>query len=353
MEWILNMNIAVCIAVPFIVAARKILIYRVPGGTWLLLWKVLLVRLLCPFKFTPRLKNIDISETSAGILQSREKVEWAFGGLLLTSANGTLKFIWLIGAIVIAGVLISSHLVRRRLYRMALPMKGVYIEKWKETHSLKRKVEIKKSDRIAAPLTYGLIKPVILLPAYGNMDEKSIGLVLEHEFVHIKHLDILLKWILVSVCAFYWYNPLIWVMYFFVNRDIELSCDEALLKRKAAGYKREYLKLLVDLEEKKVNGDILCGSFSKYPIEERIKVMVRTEKAKAKGILLPLLVACLFVILNIGITAKAGLAYSYDGGKNPAVKCNEGAGEVPVIIGYHEESVYEILLEHGLAYLKK
>ena len=77
---------------------------------------------------------------------------------------------------------------------MALPVKGIYFEEWKKSHSLKRKVEIRESDRIAAPLTYGLIRPVILLPAqHKNMKERSLGFVLEHEFIHIKHLDVLLK----------------------------------------------------------------------------------------------------------------------------------------------------------------
>lgn len=234
---------------------------------------------------------------------------------------------------------------------MALPVKGIYFEEWKKSHSLKRKVEIRESDRIAAPLTYGLIRPVILLPAqHKNMKERSLGFVLEHEFIHIKHLDVLLKWIMVLICSIYWYNPLIWVMYFFVDCDIELSCDEALLKHQAPEYKKEYLHILINLEEKKAEWGSLCSSFCRYPIEERIRVMVKSEKENSKSILVSLLIVCLIAILNLGITTKAETVYSYDEPETEVINCSEESGDVPNVIGMNLESASETLRKHGFSY---
>ncbi len=353
MEWILNRNIMIGAVVLCIVAARTIFIYRIPGNTWLLLWKILILQLLCPFKLELRLRNINVNKNVVNILPLQDKMRLSDQNVLLSSADEIIKIIWLIGAIVIAGIFIGSHLVRRRLYCMALPVKGIYFEEWKESHFLRRKVKIKESDRVAIPLTYGVIRPVILLPAHRDIEERHLAFMLEHEFIHIRHMDVLLKWILVFICSIYWYNPLIWVMYFFVNRDVELSCDEFLLRHQNSGYKKEYLSALVNLEEKKAERGVLCSSFCKYPIEERIKVMVKTGKEPSRRILLSMLIVCLITILSIGTMARAETAYSYDKIKLDVTGRNEVLGGIPNIIGYDEGKTREVLEKQGFSYIIK
>ncbi len=101
MEWMLRMNMAVCMVVPCIVAARKLLLYRVPGRTWLLLWKILLLRLVCPFTFALPLKGADAGRKTADILlkgagagvkapsllRLRERTEFSGCGISLLSAG--------------------------------------------------------------------------------------------------------------------------------------------------------------------------------------------------------------------------------------------------------------------------
>lgn len=353
MERILNINISAGIIVLCIVAARKIFIYRVPGRTWLLLWQILILRLVCPFIFEVQFINVDIYRTIANMLHLQEKIELPKDAILLSSADKIMKIIWLMGVIVIAGVFIGSHLRKRTLYCMALPVKGVYFEKWKALHSLKRKVQIKESDRIVVPLTYGLLRPVILLPAHRNIKESSLAFVLEHEFIHIKHMDILLKWILVWVCAVYWYNPLIWVMYFWVNRDVELSCDALLLKHQTQEYRKEYLRVLVNLEEKKAEREILCSSFCKYPIEERIRVMVKTGKEKPQNVLLARMMVCLIIILSIATTARAEMAGTLCDSNNGVTDYDEVSGQIPDIIGCDEGKASALLWKQGFSYSMK
>lgn len=347
MEWILYKNIIGSLAVLCIVIARKILIYRIPGKVWLLLWKILMVSLLCPFTIALRFPKEDMSRTAAGMLLFQEKMKVSCNDMSGLPAGRVMKIIWLIGVLIIAGIFIGSHLKRRVEYCMAIPVKGNYFEEWKRLHSLKRKVEIKESDRIAVPLTYGVIRPVILLPAHDNRKERNLAFVLEHEFNHIKRLDVLLKWILVIICSVYWYNPLIWVMYILANRDMELACDEALLKNHAPGYRKAYVQVLIDLEEKRVQGDLLCSSFCKYPIEERIKVMLMAEKQRVTNIVVSLSVIGLITILGIGITTRVRTADVRDESAAVVINRSEEAGEVPNIIGYNEEQAGEILWEKG------
>lgn len=351
MERILNINISVGIVVLCIVVARKIFMYRIPGRTWLLLWKILILRLLFPFTLKLQLANVDINRNIANFLLLQEKIELPGHKLLLPPVDKVMKIIWLIGVIIVAGIFIGSHLIQRRLYCMALPVKDVYFVKWKEQHSLKRKVEIKELDRIALPLTYGVIRPVILLPAHRNIKEDTLAFVLEHEFIHIKHLDVLLKWILVLVCSVYWYNPLIWVMCFFVNRDVELSCDELLLKHQGQEYKKGYLRVLLNWEEQKTERGILCSSFCKYPIEERIRVMAKAGKEKPKNYLLALILVCLISILSVGSTVRAEMPCFYDESRSNVIGHKEESREIPNILGYDEGNASEIIWVQGFSYI--
>lgn len=350
MERILIINGSVGIVVLCIVAARKMFLYRLPGSTWLFLWKILILRLLFPFTFELQFTNIDMDRNIANFLQLQEKIELSSEKVLLLSVDQVMHIIWLIGVVIVAGLFVGSHLMQRRLYCMALPVKGVYFEKWKEVHSLKRKVDIKESDRIARPLTYGVIRPIILLPAHRNIEEDRLTFVLELEFIHIKQMDVLLKWILVLVCSVYWYNPLIWVMYFGVNRDMELACDERLLRHQGQEYRKKYLQVLVNWEEKKAESGILCSSFCKYPMEERIKVMVKTGKEKSNHFMTAWMLVCLVAILSIGTTVRAETPSFYDETKSDGMGYNEGSGEVPNILGLDDENAGEILWKQGFSY---
>ena len=356
MEWMIKTNAAVAVVVPCIVIARRLLLYRIPGKTWLYLWKILILRLLCPFSIELRLKNADIYGYIGYIADAfdlREKTKLPDSYALLSPADGMIKVIWLIGVIGIAGTFIGAHLKKRKLYCMALPVEGVYFEEWKKSHSLKRRVEIKESVRIAAPLTYGVIRPVILLPACKDIEEKNLAFVLEHEFIHIKHLDVLFKWVLVLSCSVYWYNPLIWAMYFFANRDIELSCDETVLKHQTLGYRKAYLNVLIDLEEKKAEREALYSPFCKYPTEERIRVMMKTEKEKTNGMLLALTMVSLIAILNIGTAVKTERGSFYNEDRTDVSGCGEESGEIPGLISCDEEYACKMLRIKGFSYIVK
>jgi beta-lactamase regulating signal transducer with metallopeptidase domain len=122
-----------------------------------------------------------------------------------------------------------THLRCRKVYKTALPVDNEFMRQWLSEHPTKRRVQIRQSDKIATPLTYGVFRPVILLPKTTDWtDETRLRYILTHEFTHIRRFDTLTKLALAAAVCVHWFNPLVWVMYILANRDNELSCDETV-----------------------------------------------------------------------------------------------------------------------------
>ncbi|MDD3024398.1 MAG: M56 family metallopeptidase [Syntrophomonadaceae bacterium] len=94
-----------------------------------------------------------------------------------------------------------THIRYRRDYKAALSIDNEFVSRWLREHPTRRNVQIRQSDKIAAPLTYGIWKPVVLLPKTTDWtDETKLRYILTHEFVHIKRFDFLSKWLLTTAC---------------------------------------------------------------------------------------------------------------------------------------------------------
>lgn len=105
------------------------------------------------------------------------------------------------------------------------------------------------AGRISSPLTFGVLRPVILVPKKTDWtDETALRYVLEHEFVHIQRFDVLSKLLLIAAVCVHWFNPLVWVMYVLANRDLELSCDETVLRRFGGDIRAAYARVLIRME---------------------------------------------------------------------------------------------------------
>ena len=105
------------------------------------------------------------------------------------------------------------------------------------------------AGRISSPLTFGVLRPVILVPKKTDWtDETALRYVLEHEFVHIQRFDVLSKLLLIAAVCVHRFNPLGWVMYVLANRDLELSCDETVLRRFGGDVRAAYARVLIRME---------------------------------------------------------------------------------------------------------
>ena len=169
------------------------------------------------------------------------------------------------------------YLHGRLRFKASAPVSCPQAVQWLQEHPLRRPLSIRCCAAVSAPLTYGVLHPVILVPpAFDWSDSRTTDLVLSHEYAHVVRLDALWKLVLVlAVCA-HWFNPLVWVMYVVANRDIELSCDARVARRLLPGQRASYARML--LETSNVEGARiapLASAFAKNSIEERVVSVVK------------------------------------------------------------------------------
>ena len=308
---LLQMSFLGTVIILLIVVLRAVLINRLPKKTFLILWWIALIRLLVPFSIKSvtsiysllqsiysDINPVRTAQTTTFLPIHGNMPETAneLSEVMLqrTETISILSVIWLAGLLLCFGFFAVSYIKCYREFRFSLPVENDILEAWKEKHPLKRSLSIRQIETIAAPLSYGVIRPVILMPK--NTEWKNIyqlRYVLEHEYVHIRRLDMLTKLIMIAAVCIHWFNPLVWVMYILFNRDLELSCDETVVRRFGMDIKSVYATALISMEEKKSGLTPLCNSFSKNAIEERIRAIMKIKKtSKFAVIISAVLVIC-------------------------------------------------------------
>ena len=308
---LLQMSFLGTVIILLIVVLRAVLINRLPKKTFLILWWIALIRLLVPFSIKSvtsiysllqsiysDINPVRTAQTTTFLPIHGNMPEIANGlseaMVQRTESISILSVIWLAGLLLCFGFFAVSYIKCYREFRFSLPVENDILEAWKEKHPLKRSLSIRQTETIAAPLSYGVIRPVILMPK--NTEWKNIyqlRYVLEHEYVHIRRLDMLTKLIMIAAVCIHWFNPLVWVMYILFNRDLELSCDETVVRRFGMDIKSVYATALISMEEKKSGLTPLCNSFSKNAIEERIRAIMKIKTtSKFAVIISAVLVIC-------------------------------------------------------------
>lgn len=112
---------------------------------------------------------------------------------------------------------------------------------------------------------------------------------MEHEFVHIRQFDAVSKLLLTAAACVHWFNPLVWVMYVLANRDMELSCDETVVRHFGSGTRAAYANVLICMEEARSGFAPLGSHFSRNAIEERITAIMKTGKITVISLVLAVL----------------------------------------------------------------
>ena len=193
-----------------------------------------------------------------------------------------LTVLWLIIALITAMGFLISHLRGIRIYKTSLPQNNPFILQWMDRHRLRRPVQVRICDQIDSPLTYGILWPVILLPKRRYNDEQ-LSFILAHELAHIRRFDTLTKWFLAALVCVHWFNPMVWVMYILANRDLELSCDDYVIRLHGRETRATYALTLVSLEEHRAHCSPLSNSFCKNAMKERITSIMKSKRTTALG----------------------------------------------------------------------
>ncbi len=293
---VLNMSMTGSIVI-LAVLLMRILLKKAPKIFCYCLWAAVLFRLFCPVSFTAFFSPFSVFHTSAvstgrleyipqemmvhvqpedsssvfeesgeaGSVQSDSvrKERKASGTLHTNGAVKTASAIWLLGI----GVLITWN----------------FIKVWKLNRSLKNasweKENIYKMEGIATPFVMGIFGPKIYLPYH--LEENEQEYILLHEQIHIKRKDHLIK--LVSCMALYlhWFNPLVWAAFFLSGKDMEMSCDEAVLRRMGRDVKKDYSSSLLSMAVGKAAMKDVPLAFGEGDTGSRIKNVLRYQKPTA------------------------------------------------------------------------
>lgn len=330
---ILHMSLSASMLIVAVVMIRALTLHKLPKKTFLVLWGVVVCRLLIPFSIPSQFslytglnmvkhmfaeRTAISSTTGITTMTNMPDAREPFGvGTYVDTSISLAEIVWLSGMCICALFFIIAYIKCRREFKMSLPVESDFATLWLREHALHRPVQIRQSDRIKAPLTYGVFHPVVLFPKKIDwMDETKLRYILTHEFTHIRHLDTLAKLVLTTAVCVHWFNPFVWVMYVLANRDIELSCDETVVRTFGETMKSAYASMLVCMEETKSGLTPLVNHFSKIAIEERIVSIMKIKKTSVAGIILALtLVAGTTIVLATNATAagnnKSAVAGAY------------------------------------------
>lgn len=324
---LLNMSLGGGVLIAVILVLRRALLHRLPKWTFLLLWGAALCRLLVPFTLPSQLS---VYTGAAWIAEAVRPVEetpapvpvpapdlpfiiWEDSPDTLREDSWTppavpmpseprreplslLAAVWLTGTVLYGVFFGAAYLWTLRRFWDAVPAEAEFLRRWREEHPTLRPVQVRTCGAVNAPVAYGLIRPVILLPENTNWtDEDQLTYILTHEYVHICRGDLLWKLLLTAALCLHWVNPLVWVMYFRANRDLELACDEAVVRTLGLDSRKGYAYALLSAAESGFSP--LCLTYTtKNHMEERIRAIMKMKKKSVAAILAAL-------TLTAGVTA--------------------------------------------------
>lgn len=204
------------------------------------------------------------------------------------NAYQLFQYIWLTVAILLGLViLIIQFRLSRRINEAIIykDHKNIINRARKQIH-LKRNIKIYSSVHINTPLVYGIIKPRIILPSrfVNHCSTDELTHVVTHELVHIKRLDYIIKPISLVLLVLHWFNPILWLSFLLVQKDMEMSCDEIVINAFNEDIRQGYATSLVNLAEDQNHiANTVTLAFGENNIKSRVK-SIMNSKNKAKWI---------------------------------------------------------------------
>ncbi len=300
------------------------LLRRAPKRYSYLLWLVVAFRLVCPFSFNSDISIFNLkmfgfadlmqyqytvtenTGNTAGIgdagaanmpagARGKNQRYWGAGA---TNRGWTeiITFIWLSGAaVMLVYGIISYVMLDRRLKRALRIEDNVY-----------------RSNRIDTPFVMGLVHPRIYVPCF--LDNTSLGYVIEHERCHISRHDYIVKVAAFGLLCVHWFNPLIWAAFILMGKDMEMSCDELVLKRLNSQGADETVKNQKDYSY----ALLCCASAGRFPapgplcfgdisVKGRIKNVLNYRKPK-RVMTAAAVILCMLVLAACSVNPKTTAA---------------------------------------------
>ena len=280
---LLNLSISASWLV-LVVLALRLVLKRAPKWVNVLLWGMVALRLMLPFSIESALSLIPSAETlspevvrfdpaptiTSGVTiidnAVNPSLSESFAAAPLASVNPLYVWtylagwVWLIGLAAMLLYALVSYLRLRRRVSVSIPLwENIYV-----------------CDEVPSPFILGIAKPRIYLPS--ALAEAQRGSVLSHERAHLARRDHWWKPLGFALLAVYWFNPLLWLAYTLLCRDIELACDERVLRGMDAGQVKDYSSALLACSVPRRMIAACPLAFGEVGVGARVKNALRYKK---------------------------------------------------------------------------
>ena len=276
-----------------VVILRRVLKDRLLPGARLALWAVCLFRLLTPAApesvfslwglsrlFEPKKQAAPVPYT-AGYVPAPSVPDPAPQAEPGISRETVLLAVWLVVGVLLAARYLLAWTRTRRAVACAIPLD----RSDKRYTPLPRCARLREGPMEGAPLTFGAVRPTVVLSP--GLDGAELDCVLAHEGVHARRRDNLWHYAMALALAVHWWNPAVWLMSRLLRRDIELSCDRAAVRRLGEDRRAEYAQALVSLATQ-ADGPAFCHTFGRKAAEERILSIMKFKKTSVIGVIFSL-----------------------------------------------------------------
>ena len=295
---IINMSISASWLVMAVLILRLVL-KKAPKWVNVLLWGIVAVRLICPFSFESALSLIPSAETfpekaisgpsfdvQTGITPVDNRIndylgDRYFEGVTVPANNGNhmmtiLSIVWTIGILLLVAYTVISYW---RLHREI-------------DTAVRYKDNLFQSENVSSPFVLGLIKPRIYLPF--SINGQDLEHVVAHEQAHIRRKDHWWKPLGFLLLTIHWFNPFMWLSYVLLCRDIELACDEKVIRELGNEQRADYTQALVACSINRRTIAACPLAFGEVGVKERVKSVMNYKKP-AFGIVILAAIACVGV----------------------------------------------------------
>ena len=335
---LMDINLTATVVILFVICMRQFL-KGAPKIFSYALWGIVLLRLLVPvsiessMSFVPERTEfssmVEVNEVLPEIqfetLQDRVDNEWYLENTpqgeplpqvrRVLTAQDYLTFVWLFGI----GVMLLSSFVcywkLRRKLRVVIPYKkGIWI-----------------ADDIDTPFVMGLLRPKIYLP--GNLEPKERKYIIAHERHHIRRGDHIFKALGFLALAIHWFNPFVWAAFVLAGRDMEMSCDEAVIRKLGPDIRADYSVSLLNLATGHRQFSLTPLAFGEGNTSGRVRNLAKWKKP-AVWVILLCLVLC--VVLAVCLLTDPETVKPLELPETPAKSIEIVLHNDPLPEGYYE-----------------
>ena len=285
----------------FVLLTRRVLNIKSIKWASIILWSILFIYLLFPYSVSIRIEKIEQCVVLRYALEPFVFVS-KYIKMLVQEVGYILSNF---NQLIVTSILLMYTIIQVKKRNKALKNSvridpDSRIEELVNSFRLKRQVQIYINDGIKVPITYGVLRPKIIIQSQVLENDNLLKYIMIHEMIHIKKFDIVFTHIKNLIACLYWYNPLVLLASSYMENDLELLCDKLVIQSvgDTVEHRKEYCLSMLQLIELK---EIQEKSVLKlHPTKERMIIMKRWKRGFS-GIVTLILVVILSITVSVDI----------------------------------------------------